>query len=109
MYLMEVKQIEQTLVLIKPDGVLEKKIGQIISRFEKKGLQLQALKMIWLDEELASRHYQGHKGKDFFPRLISYISQAPVVAMVLAGEDAIKTVRNLAGKTDPSEARPGTI
>ncbi|AGB41147.1 nucleoside diphosphate kinase [Halobacteroides halobius DSM 5150] len=101
--------IEQTLVLIKPDGVSDGKIGQVIKRFEDKGLQLQGMKMIWLDEALATKHYQQHQGKKFFERLISYITAAPVVALVLAGESAIKVVRNLVGTTNPAKAKPGTI
>jgi len=101
--------MEQSLVLIKPDGVNHNNVGEIITRFEKKGLQIQALKMVWLDEELAKRHYGEHQGKDFFPRLIDYIIKVPIVAIVLAGQDVIKVVRNMAGATDPIEAHPGTI
>lgn len=101
--------MEQTLILIKPDGVLNKKIGRIISRFEDKGLKIEGMKMIWIDEELAKEHYIHHEGKSFFDRLISYITQAPVIAMVLSGENAIEVVRLLVGKTNPSKANPGTI
>ncbi|GAB6098534.1 nucleoside-diphosphate kinase [Halanaerocella petrolearia] len=95
--------------MIKPDGVLEKKMGRILTRFEDKGLNIQGAKMIWLDEELAKKHYQQHREKEFFTRLVSYITQAPVVALVIAGENAIDLVRNLTGATNPVEAQPGTI
>jgi len=95
--------------LIKPDGVAKRKIGEVISRLETKGLTMQGLKMIWLDEELAAEHYREHQGKDFYERLLAYITERPVVAMVVAGKSAIRVVRNLAGTTDPVEAKPGTI
>ena len=101
--------MEQSLVLIKPDAVEHQNIGKIIGRFENKGLKIEAMKMIWLDEELAKEHYKEHEGKDFFPRLISYISKKPIVALVVAGEKAIEVIRKMAGATDPIEARPGTI
>ncbi|MCK8828558.1 nucleoside-diphosphate kinase [Natroniella acetigena] len=101
--------MEQSLVLIKPDGVLNRKIGDIVARFEAKGLEIQAMKMMWMDEQLAITHYQEHEGKGFFDDLISYITEAPIVAMVIAGEEAIQIIRNLNGATDPLEAKPGTI
>ncbi|WP_408954356.1 nucleoside-diphosphate kinase [Natroniella sp. ANB-PHB2] len=101
--------MEQSLVLIKPDGVLNHKIGRVIARFEAKGLEIQAMKMMWMDEKLATTHYQEHQGKSFFDDLISYITEAPIVAMVIAGEEAIQIIRNLNGATDPIEAKPGTI
>ncbi|TDX52196.1 nucleoside-diphosphate kinase [Orenia marismortui] len=101
--------MEQTLVLIKPDGVLKKVAGRIISRFEDKGLKIEALKMVWIDEELAKSHYEEHIGKSFFQRLLSYITQAPLIAIVISGPEAIKVVRNLVGKTNPVKAEPGTI
>ncbi len=101
--------MEQSLVLIKPDAVMGGKIGSVITRLEEKGLQIQAMKMIWIDDELAKNHYQEHKGKDFFDGLISYITKSPVVAMVIAGEEAIGIIRNLAGDTDPAKAQPGSI
>jgi nucleoside-diphosphate kinase len=102
-------KMEQTLVLIKPDAVVNRKIAKVIGRFEDKGLKIDAMKMVWIDEELAKEHYKQHISKSFLPRLISYITQAPVVAMVISGPEAIKVVRNLVGATDPVEALPGTI
>ncbi|MGM0501631.1 MAG: nucleoside-diphosphate kinase [Bacillota bacterium] len=101
--------MEQSLVLVKPDGVEHHNIGEIITRFEKKGLKIQALKMVWIDEELAKEHYQEHQGKEFFARIVNYLAKGPVVAMVIAGEKAIAVIRNMAGATDPIEASPGTI
>jgi len=101
--------MEQTLVLIKPDAVINKKIAKVIGRFEDKGLKIDAMKMVWIDEDLAKEHYKQHISKSFLPRLIDYITKAPVVAMVISGPEAIKVVRTLVGATDPVEALPGTI
>ncbi len=101
--------MEKTFVMIKPDGVQRGYVGEIISRFESKGLKLVALKMLWIDEETAREHYAEHKGKDFYRPLINYITSGPVVAMLVEGDSAIKVVRKLVGKTDPKEAKPGTI
>lgn len=101
--------MEQSLVLIKPDGVQRSKVGEILTRFERKGLKIEALKMIWLDEDLAREHYSEHKGKDFFPGLIDYITEAPLVALVVSGEQVIGVIRKMMGATDPIEADPGTI
>lgn len=101
--------MEQSLVLIKPDGVKHSNIGDIITRFERKGLKIEAIKMLWLDEELAKEHYSEHAGKVFFGNLIDYITAGPIVALVIAGQKAIRVIRNMAGATDPVEARPGTI
>lgn len=101
--------MEQTLVLVKPDGVQRKLVGEIISRLERKGFILRAAKMMQIDEELAGRHYAEHQGKPFFPGLVEFISSGPVVAMVWEGENAVAAVRKLMGATDPLEAAPGTI
>lgn len=101
--------MEQSLVLIKPDGVKHSNIGDIITRFERKGLKIEAIKMLWMDEELARKHYGEHEGKDFFPNLIDYITAGPIVALVIGGQEAIRVIRNMAGATDPIEASPGTI
>ncbi len=103
------EEIEQCFVLIKPDGVKNKNIGRVITRIEDKGLKIEAMKMIWVDKELAEKHYFEHKEKEFFPRLLKYITSSPIVAMVVSGSNAIKLIRNLAGDTDPLEANPGTI
>ncbi len=103
------EEIEQCFVLIKPDGVKNKNIGRVITRIEDKGLKIEAMKMIWVDKELAEKHYFEHKEKEFFPRLLKYITSSPIVAMVVSGSNAIKLIRNLAGDTNPLEANPGTI
>lgn len=100
---------ERTLVLAKPDAVDRGLVGEIIRRFEKRGLRLCALKMIHINEELARKHYAAHQGKAFFDGLISYITALPVVAMVWEGPSAVAIVRNTMGTTDPAKAAPGTI
>ncbi|MGI6097991.1 MAG: nucleoside-diphosphate kinase [Dethiobacteria bacterium] len=101
--------MEKTLVLIKPDGVQRGLIGEIIKRFEQKGLQLVAMKLMQVTEELAAEHYGEHKGKPFYKDLIDFITSGPVVAMVWQGVGAIRIVRQMMGKTNPQEAAPGTI
>lgn len=101
--------MEQTFVMVKPDGVQRKLVGEIISRLERKGFILRAAKMMQIDAELAGRHYAEHQGKPFFPGLVEFISSGPVVAMVWEGENAVAAVRKLMGATDPLEAAPGTI
>jgi len=100
---------ERTLVLLKPDAVARSLAGEIIGRIEKKGLRLAAMKMIWMDEALARKHYAVHEGKPFFKGLIEYITALPVVAIVWEGPDAIAAVRQAMGVTDPANAAPGTI
>lgn len=95
--------------MLKP-GVLNRRIvGQVISRLESKGLKLAGLKMMQISEELAHKHYAEHKEKSFFNDLCSYITSAPVVAMVWQGDDCVSLVRKVVGATKPSEAAPGTI
>ncbi|MEM3989202.1 MAG: nucleoside-diphosphate kinase [Desulfurococcaceae archaeon] len=101
--------VERTLILIKPDGVERGLIGEIISRFEKKGFRIIGLKMLKLNRELAEKFYAVHKGKEFFNELVNYIASGPVVAMVIEGESAIKVSRTIIGPTDGREAPPGTI
>ena len=100
---------ERTLVLIKPDAVRRRLIGEIISRIEKKGYTILQMEMLTMDEEMAERHYEEHIGKDFFPALKQFITSGPMVAMVVEGESAISEMRKIAGKTNPLEAAPGTI
>lgn len=100
---------EKTLVLLKPDAVARGLTGEIIGRLETKGLRLAAMKMIWMDEALAKRHYAAHEGKSFFQGLIEYITALPIVAIVLEGPGAISAVRQAMGATDPAKAAPGTI
>jgi nucleoside-diphosphate kinase len=101
--------LERTLVLVKPDGVQRGLIGEIIGRFERRGLRLVGMKFVWASEELAERHYAPHKGKPFYPGLIRFITSGPVVAMVWEGTQAIEKVRKMMGKTKPAEADLGTI
>jgi len=101
--------VERTFVMIKPDAVQRGLVGEIISRLEKKGLKIVAMKMINVSRELAERHYAEHREKPFFESLVSYITSAPVVAMVVEGKNAVKVVRTLVGATNPQEALPGTI
>ncbi len=100
---------EKTLVLIKPDGVQRGLVGDIISRLERKGFHLVGLKMLWMDENMAARHYAEHCEKDFYPSLEEFITSGPLVAMAWQGENVISGVRNLMGSTDPQKAAPGTI
>jgi nucleoside-diphosphate kinase len=100
---------ERTFVMIKPDGVQRGLVGEILNRFEKKGLKIVALKLVSVSKELAEKHYGIHKGKPFFKPTVKYIMSSPVVAMVLEGVNAIETVRFMMGKTNPQEASLGTI
>ena len=101
--------MEQTLILVKPDGVQRSIVGQIISRFESRGMKLVGLKFIQITNELAAQHYAVHQGKPFYDDLIEYIVSGPVVAMVWTGEDAIAAARATMGSTRPVDSAPGTI
>ncbi len=101
--------MERTFVMVKPDGVQRGLIGEVISRLERKGLKIVAMKMLWIQEELAREHYAEHAEKPFFQALVDYITSGPVVAMVVEGKEAVKVVRTLVGATNPVEASPGTI
>lgn len=101
--------MERTLVLVKPDGVQRGLIGEVISRFERRGLRLVGAKFIRVSQSLAEAHYAEHKGKPFYDGLISYITSAPVMAMVWEGPNAVAAVRQTVGSTKPVEAAPGTI
>jgi len=100
---------QRSLIIIKPDAVQRRLIGELIQRFERKGLKIVAMKMIHMDQALAQRHYAAHRGKDFFDPLIRYITSGPVVVMVLQGPGAIQIVRTMMGPTDSAKAPPGTI
>jgi nucleoside-diphosphate kinase len=102
-------EIERTLVLAKPDAVGRGLVGEIISRLERKGLELAGLKLLRLDRELARRHYDEHAGKPFFEGLVNFITSGPVVAAVVEGRGAISVARRLAGATSGQDAEPGTI
>jgi nucleoside-diphosphate kinase len=101
--------VQRTFVMIKPDGVRRGLIGDIISRFERRGMKIVAMKMVKMDRALAERLYEEHKGKSFFEELISYVTSGPVVAMVIEADEAVSVVRKMIGATDPKEALPGTI
>jgi len=100
---------ERTLVILKPDAVQRGLVGEIISRFEKRGLKIVAMKMVKVSRELAEEHYKIHRGKPFFEPTVNYITSSPVVAMVIEGRKAIEVVRKMMGSTDPQKAEPGTI
>ncbi|MFQ6061079.1 MAG: nucleoside-diphosphate kinase [Thermoplasmata archaeon] len=100
---------ERTFALIKPDGVQRGLIGEVLHRFERRGLKIVAMKMLTVTEHLAKAYYSEHIGKPFFEPLIRYITSGPSVAIVLEGEEAVSVVRRMMGGTSPSEADPGTI
>ena len=101
--------IERTFVMLKPDTVQRRLIGEILCRIERKGFRIIALKMVNVDEELAKLQYNIHSAKPFFERLVKFTTSGPVIAMVIAGEDAVSVMRTLIGNTDPKQALPGTI
>ncbi len=101
--------MERTLILVKPDGVQRNLIGEIIGRFEKRGLKLTGMKFMQMSQDLAERHYAVHKERPFFNDLVSYITSGPIVAMVWEGNDAINAARATIGATKPVDASPGTI
>ena len=101
--------IQQTLVLVKPDGVARGIVGDIIKRFEQRGLKIVGLKLVKIDEDFSKEHYAAHIDKEFYKGLETFIVSGPVVAMVVEGVDAIENVRKLAGATESKSALPGTI
>ena len=101
--------MERTFVMIKPDGVQRALAGRILERLESKGLKLVAAKMLHINKELASKHYQEHRGKPFYEKLVNFITSEPVLTMVFEGKNAVACVRMIVGKTNPQEAAPGTI
>ena len=101
--------MEQTLVLVKPDGVQRGLVGEIIGRLERRGLKLAAMKLMQVDEALAHRHYGEHVDRPFFAGLVSFITSGPVVAMAWEANNAVEIVRNTMGVTNPANAAPGTI
>lgn len=101
--------MEQSLVLVKPDGVQRGLIGEVIARLERRGLRLVGAKFMWVNHELAELHYAIHKGKPFYDPLIKYITSSPVMAMVWEGPDAITAIRQTMGATRPTEAAPGSV
>jgi nucleoside-diphosphate kinase len=101
--------MDRTLILVKPDAFARGLTGDIIARFERKGLRLAALKMMTLDEQTARRHYGEHEGKPFFDPLVTFITSGPLVAMILEGPNAVAAARNMIGATNGIEATPGSI
>ncbi len=100
---------ERTFVLVKPDGVQRSLVGEILRRFEEKGLKVVAARLLRVSEELARAYYAEHEGKPFFPGLVTYVTSGPAFAVVLEGEGAVSVARRLIGPTEPREAEPGTI
>lgn len=101
--------MEQTLVLVKGDGVKRRLIGEIVRRIEAKNLDIRTMQLMGVSRELAEEHYAEHRDKPFFEELVEFITTTPVVAMEVEGEGAIKVMRKLMGSTNPAEAEPGTI
>ncbi len=101
--------MERTLILVKPDAFARNLTGEIIARFERKGLRLVALKLMTMESELAARHYAEHEGKPFYEELVAFITSGPLVAMVLEGESAIEAARQVIGATNPLQATTGSI
>ena len=102
-------KIDRTFIIVKPDGVQRGLIGEVLSRFERRGMKIVAMKMMNITEEMAEKHYHEHVGKKFYPRLLRYITSGPVVVAVIEGLDAVQQVRKMVGSTLPSEAAIGTI
>ena len=101
--------MERTLVLMKPDAMQRGLAGEILSRLERRGLRIAALRLFQMDDAMARRHYGEHEGKPFYEGLISYISSCPIISAVMEGSDAVEVVRRTIGATNPAEAEPGTI
>jgi nucleoside-diphosphate kinase len=101
--------VERTLVLIKPDAVQRKLAGEILARFEGRGLEIREARLLTVDRDLAEEHYGEHREKPFFGELVEFITSAPTLALVLEGESAISVVRTTMGATNPAESAPGTI
>lgn len=108
-YIYEVTFMEKSFLMVKPDGVQRNLIGEIVSKFERKGYKLVAAKLMNITEQLAEEHYGEHKDKPFFRELVDFITSGPVFAMVWEGENVISTARNMMGATNPQEADTGTI
>jgi nucleoside-diphosphate kinase len=101
--------VDRTLILIKPDAFARNLTGEIVARFERKGLRIAALKLMTMDPALAEQHYAEHEGKPFFGELVEFITSGPLVAMVLEGHEAVVAARQVIGATNPLEAAPGSI
>lgn len=103
------EKYERSLIIIKPDGVEKKAVGDIISRFEKAGLEIERIRVLEIDKSLAYTHYHEHEGKPYFEKLMNYMTSGPSIVMIIKGENAIKKCRNIIGSTDPAKASKGTI
>lgn len=101
--------MERTFVAVKPDGIQRGLIGEVISRLERRGLKLVAIRLMIVDEDLARRHYAEHVERPFFPSLVDFITSGPIVAMVWEADNAVALARQTIGSTNPAEANPGTI
>lgn len=101
--------MEKTFVMLKPDAVQRNLAGEIISRLERRGLKLVAIKILKINNGLAERHYGEHQGKPFFKSLVDFITSGPVIAMIWEGQNAVQVARKMMGSTDPQKAEPGTI
>ena len=101
--------MSRTLILVKPDAFARNLTGEIVARFERKGLRISALKLMTMDRALAEQHYAEHEGKPFFGELVEFITSGPLVAMVLEGHEAVVAARQVIGATNPLEAAPGSI
>jgi nucleoside-diphosphate kinase len=104
-----VPEVQQTFIMVKPDGVRRGLIGEVISRIEAKGYRIREMKLFTIDRELAREHYAEHSEKPFFGELVSFITGGPVVAMMVEGDDAVAGMRQIMGATDPRDAAPGSI
>jgi nucleoside-diphosphate kinase len=100
---------ERTLFMVKPDGVARGLVGEIVSRIERRGLSIRAIRLLWVSPEQAADHYAEHSEKPFYPGLVEFITSGPVVAMVIEGDSAVSTVRGMMGATNPLDSAPGTI
>lgn len=100
---------ERTFCFVKPNGVAAGLVGEIVGRFERRGLRVIALRLLAVDRDLAERHYAEHRERPFFGELVAFVTSGPIAAMVLEGERAVSVVRTMMGPTDPAEAQPGTI
>ena len=101
--------MEKTLAIVKPDGVKRGLIGETISRFERRGLKISAIRMLWMADDMAQRLYAPHKEKDFYQGLVDFMTSGPIVAIAVEGVSAIKIVRNMIGALKPEESMPGSI
>jgi nucleoside-diphosphate kinase len=104
-----VANTQQTFIMVKPDGVRRRLVGEVVGRIEAKGYEIREMKLFTMDQELARKHYQEHVDKPFFDELVGFIVSGPVVAMIVEGADAVAGMRQLMGATNPIEAAPGSI